>query len=123
MYKQISKDDNIPVPVVKALSKIVIDESLRHAHVAVALRKRKVVAVGKNTTAKTHTLQAEYAKKANMHEKQFPHAELAALIKCKFKADEMYVFRIKNGKWLYSKPCPVCQLAIAEVDGLTCFHS
>lgn len=81
-------------------------------------RKGRVLSVGKNSYVKTHTLQAKHAEKVGLPDKQFLHAEIHAITKCKdlSKAHRIFVTRIgKSGRPLLAKPCPVCQSAIESV--------
>ena len=83
-------------------------------------RKGRVLSVGKNSYVKTHTLQAKHADKVGLPDKQFLHAEVHAITKCKdlSKAHRIFVARYgKSGQPLLAKPCPVCQSAI-EASGI-----
>lgn len=82
-------------------------------------KKGRILSIGKNSYVKTHPMQAAYASKAGLPEKQFLHAELAAIIKCKdlSKAHSILVTRVnKSGNFANAKPCPICNLAIKEAD-------
>lgn len=83
-------------------------------------RKGRVISIGKNSYVKTHTLQAKHAEKVGLPSKQFLHAEIHAITKCKDlnKAYRIFVTRYgKNGQPMLAKPCPVCQSAI-ESSGI-----
>jgi len=88
----------------------------RQALTAVIYDKRgKVISVGQNSYVKTHPLQALHAVKAGMPDKQFLHAEIHAIVKCKdlSRAHRIFVSRWdKKGKPALAKPCPVCMSAI-----------
>jgi tRNA(Arg) A34 adenosine deaminase TadA len=78
-------------------------------------KRGKVLSIGKNSYVKTHPLQAKYANKVGLPEKQFLHAEIAAIVRCRdlSKAHKIEVYRIgRNGDLLLAKPCPVCESAI-----------
>lgn len=78
-------------------------------------RKGKVLSIGQNSYVKTHPIQAQYALQAGLPHKQFLHAEIAAIIKCRDidKAYKIFVSRWdKNGNPVLAKPCPVCMTAI-----------
>lgn len=80
-------------------------------------KKGRVLSIGKNSYVKTHPMQAAYAVKAGLPEKQFLHAELAAIIKCKdlSKAHSILVTRVsKSGNFANAKPCPICAMALKE---------
>ena len=81
-------------------------------------RKGRVLSIGKNSYVKTHTLQAKHAEKVGLPDKQFLHAEIHAITKCKdlSKAHKILVTRYgKSGQPLLAKPCPVCQSALEAV--------
>ena len=81
-------------------------------------RKGRVLSVGKNSYIKTHTLQAHHAKKVGLPDKQFMHAEIHAISKCRdlSKAHKIAVYRYgKRGQPLIAKPCLICQSAIESV--------
>jgi tRNA(Arg) A34 adenosine deaminase TadA len=78
-------------------------------------KRGKVLAIGKNSYLKTHPYQAKMAHKCGMPEKQYLHAEISAIIKCRdlTKAHRILVTRLnKHGEPALAKPCPVCQSAI-----------
>jgi tRNA(Arg) A34 adenosine deaminase TadA len=61
-----------------------------------------------------------YAAKAGMPDKQFLHAEIHAIVKCKdlTRAHKIFVSRWdKKGLPALAKPCPVCMSAI-EAAGI-----
>lgn len=81
-------------------------------------RKGRVLSVGKNSYVKTHTLQAKHANKVGLPDKQFLHAEVHAISKCRDldKAYKISVYRYgKKGQPLLAKPCLICQSAIESV--------
>lgn len=83
-------------------------------------RKGRILSVGQNSYIKTHPLQAKHADKVGLPEKQFLHAEIHAIVRCKdiTKAHKILVSRWnKNGEPMNAKPCPVCQSAI-EAAGI-----
>jgi len=82
-------------------------------------KKGKILSIGKNSYTKTHPFQALHAKKQNMPERIFLHAEVSAIIKCKElnKAHKIYVFRTnKEGKYLKANPCSICISAIESTN-------
>jgi len=93
--------------------------STKHEITAVIFdRKGKVLSLGRNSYVKTHTLQAHHANKVGLPDKQFLHAEIHAITRCKdlSKAHKILVTRYgKSGQPLLAKPCPVCQSAIESV--------
>lgn len=84
-------------------------------------RKGKVLSIGKNSYVKTHTLQAKHAQKVGLPDKQFLHAEIHAITKCRdlSKAHKILVTRYgKAGQPLLAEPCPVCKSAL-NAAGIT----
>lgn len=83
-------------------------------------KRGRVLSIGKNSYVKTHPYQAQCARSVGMPEKQFLHAEIHAIIRCKklSKARKIVVTRFNNrGEPLKAKPCPVCASAI-EAAGI-----
>ena len=93
----------------------------KQALTAVIYDKRgRVISVGQNSYVKTHPLQALHAQKAGLPEKQFLHAEIHAIIRCKdlTKAHRIFVSRWDSkGNPALARPCPVCVSAI-EAAGI-----
>lgn len=89
---------------------------IRHQLTAIIYDKRgRVLSVGQNSYIKTHPLQARIAGKIGLPEKQFLHAEIHAIVRCRDlkKAHRIFIGRWnKKGAPLLAKPCPVCESAI-----------
>ena len=83
---------------------------------ALAYDKRgKLLAVGRNSYTKTHTLQAHYGIKAGKPGAIFLHAEIAALLKARESVYKLVILRFgATGEPLLAKPCAACQLAIKD---------
>lgn len=83
---------------------------------ALAYDKRgKLLSVGKNSYIKTHTLQAEYAKRVGRDQAIFLHAEIHALVKAREAVHKLVVLRHDSkGHPANATPCSICQLAIRE---------
>lgn len=80
-------------------------------------RRGKVLGVGQNSYVKTHPLQARHAEKAGEPYKQFLHAEIHAITKCRDlkKAHKIFITRYnKQGQPVLAAPCPICLSAIKE---------
>ena len=82
---------------------------------AVLLKKNKVIATAVNLEAKSHPLQAKFAKRVGLGPKIYLHSEIHALIKAREEADTIIVARVNNqNKLRNAKPCPICSLALEE---------
>ena len=81
-------------------------------------KRGRLLAVGRNSYAKTHTLQARFAKAAGNPDRVFLHAEIDALLKGsrRGKIHRMVVVRYGSSGYLLAKPCAGCAMAIAEWD-------
>ena len=90
--------------------------SVKHQITATVYDKKgRILSVGRNSYTKTHPYQAEMAKAVGQPEKQFLHAEIDALIKCRGEPYKIKVERVnKRGQFKLAKPCPVCELAIKK---------
>jgi len=78
-------------------------------------KRGRVLSIGKNSYVKTHPYQARCAERVGLPHKQFLHAEIHAIVRCKRldKAHRIVVMRFdKQGNEMNAKPCPVCQSAI-----------
>jgi tRNA(Arg) A34 adenosine deaminase TadA len=77
-------------------------------------KKGKLLSVGINDYNKTHPLQKYFAEKVGHFHREYLHAEIAAIVRCKDKK----IYRItverydKHGLPVNAKPCPICQEAI-----------
>jgi len=82
-------------------------------------KKGRILSIGKNSYTKTHPFQALHAKKQNMPERIFLHAEVSAIVRCSdiSKAHKMLIIRTnKEGRHMYAKPCNICMSAIESVN-------
>ena len=77
-------------------------------------KKGRILAIGYNDYNKTHPLMKMYACKCSLPHKEFLHAEVAAILKCKNK--KPYKIKIerydKKGNPANAKPCPICEMVI-----------
>ncbi len=91
---------------------------IKHALTAIIYDKRgRVLSIGQNSYVKTHPIMAKYADKCGEPFKQFLHAEIHAIVKCKdlSKAYKIFVARYgRSGVPLNATPCPICMQAIRE---------
>ena len=84
-------------------------------------KRGRVLSIGYNSYVKTHTIQAKYAAAVGLPEKQFIHAEMAAILKCRNldKAYRIMVTRFnKKGEPLCAKPCKICMEAIRDMTNI-----
>lgn len=98
---------------------MIISLGMSHHQVTAIImdRRGKVLSIGQNSYIKTHPMQARHAHKTGNPEKQFLHAEIHAITKCKnlHKAHKIFITRYnKQGEPVLAKPCPVCMSAIQE---------
>lgn len=78
-------------------------------------KKGNVLSIGENNYLKSHPYMAELAAKANMPQKIYLHAEVAAILKCHdlSKAYRILITRVSpGGNLLLAAPCKICQSAI-----------
>lgn len=88
----------------------------RH-HIIATVRDKKgrVLAMACNSYTKTHPLQAKYATLCGLPDKQFLHAEVAAILRVRdlSKAHSIKVERYNaKGLPVCAKPCIICQRVI-----------
>lgn len=78
-------------------------------------KKGKVLSIGYNSYIKTHPLQARHAAAVGQPLRQFLHAEIHAITRCR-ALDRAYKISISRwnrvGQPLPAHPCPVCMSAI-----------
>jgi len=82
-------------------------------------KRGKVLSIGKNSYFKTHPLQHKHAVAVGLPEKQFLHAEIHAITRCKKlnKAHKIVVYRYNDdGEASNAKPCKVCMSAIKAAN-------
>lgn len=73
------------------------------------------ISVGQNSYVKTHPYQKKLAKNVGMPEKEYLHAEIHAITKCKdlSRAYSIFISRYNaDGQPMNAKPCPICAKAI-----------
>lgn len=78
-------------------------------------KRGRVLSIGQNSYVKTHPIQAQHAKSVGEPDRQYLHAEISAIVKCKAlsRAHSIFVSRwSKNGTPMLAKPCLICQSAI-----------
>lgn len=98
----------------------------RYVVVAHAFDKRdRLLAVATNSYTKTHPIQAYFAKKVGHSAKQFAHAEILCMLRCKDKQiHRLMVYRYDNdGQLVCAKPCVICQEAITAYQPTEVWYS
>ena len=78
-------------------------------------KRGRVLSIGKNQYLKTHPIQAHHAERVGLPHKQYLHAEISAIIRCREmnRAHKIIVTRFDSkGNPVLAKPCPICQSAI-----------
>lgn len=77
-------------------------------------KRGRQISIGMNSYRKTSPVQAHFACLVGLPEKQYIHAEVQALLRCKDKVP--YKITIERydseGNPVLAKPCPICQRAI-----------
>jgi deoxycytidylate deaminase len=82
-------------------------------------KRGHLLSIGFNSYAKSHPIQKHFADLVGMPEKEYLHAEIAAIIRAKDKK----IFRItierydSSGNCVNAKPCPICMRAI-QANGI-----
>lgn len=74
-----------------------------------------VLSSAENNYAKSHPIQARFARDAGQPDRIFLHAEIAALVKLPRNSNphKIFVERFyKSGKPANAKPCKVCEAAL-----------
>jgi len=77
-------------------------------------KRGHLLSVGFNSYAKSHPIQKHFADLVGMPEKEYLHAEIAAIIRARKKT----IFRINierydsHGNPVSAAPCPICLKAI-----------
>jgi tRNA(Arg) A34 adenosine deaminase TadA len=94
-----------------------MSKNKRHVVTAHAYDKKgRLLSRAANSYVKTHPLQAFYAKRAGKPHAIYLHAEIACLLLAgTVPVHTLYVERYHaDGSPALAKPCPICQLAIAD---------
>jgi deoxycytidylate deaminase len=92
-----------------------VSKTRQHITAVIYDKRGRVLSTGHNQYLKTHPMQAKYAAKAGQPYRQYLHAEISALIKCRGEPYKISIERKnKQGQLVLAKPCPVCELALKE---------
>ena len=83
-----------------------------------------VVSIGTNSYTKTHPLQKRLAQKCGNVNREYLHAEIAALVKSKGQVHSLVVVRMtRMGVMRMARPCPICLLAMKEAGVREMYYS
>ena len=75
--------------------------------------KGSLMEVAHNNPLKTHPWQSKLAEKVGMPQKQYLHAEIAALVRARKEPHTVVVARVlQDDTPALARPCPVCMEAI-----------
>lgn len=89
----------------------------RYTLMAFGIRKNRIYSGAVNSYTKTHPLQSFYGKKVGQPNREYLHAEIAALLRAPKDIDTLLVVRInKKGEFACAKPCEICCLAIEKFN-------
>ena len=85
-----------------------------HIKATVFDKRGRALAVAYNSYKKTHPLQGFFAKLEGQSERQYLHAEIRALLKCRdTKPHAIYIERYgADGKPREAAPCGICRRAL-----------
>ena len=89
----------------------------KYSLMAFGIRKNRIYSAGVNSYTKTHPVQSFYGKKVGQPNREYLHAEIAALLRAPKDIDTLLVVRInKKGEFACAKPCEICDLAIKKFN-------
>jgi tRNA(Arg) A34 adenosine deaminase TadA len=84
----------------------------------------RIISKGKNNYNKTHPMQSRLANKTDRPNRQYLHAEIAALVKARKEPFGILIIRItKTGLIKMARPCNICILAIREAGIKNVYYS
>lgn len=111
--------------VAKAVTNLALSIDSRWRVGCVLLRKGRIVVRSTNVFGKTHPVQSRLAEQVGEPYRVSLHAELRALLRPDaVLCDTLVVGRVnRRGELCMARPCPVCQLAIAESDIKRVYYS
>ena len=92
--------------------------SKKHEVAATIYDKRgRILSVGRNSYVKTHPFQARLAKRTGNPAKEYLHAEISALVRCRSVREPYRILVTRYGHGgipRNARPCEICALAIRE---------
>ena len=111
-----------------------IDKARRHAsngrvvcYAVICDKKGNILSEAGNQYLVSHPYQFKIAKKVGLEEKQFLHAEVAAIVKLPRNTKQphsIYISRVrKDGTPAPAAPCPICQHALSLLGIKNIIHS
>jgi tRNA(Arg) A34 adenosine deaminase TadA len=85
----------------------------RRVYCIITDKRGRIVAEASNSYTQTHPFQKQMCLAVGFEDKEFLHAETAAIIKARGKGSILYVARVDaRGRPQMSKPCKMCSEAI-----------
>ena len=83
-----------------------------------------IISVGTNSYTKTHPMQKKLAQKCGNSNREYLHAEVAALVKCRKQVCSLVVVRMtRTGIVRMARPCPICFQAMKEAGVIKVYYS
>lgn len=77
--------------------------------------RNNIITIAQNSYIKTHPIQHKFSLMIGNNNKNYLHAEIAALVKSHNQAKSIIVIRVtRSGLIRMAKPCKICMLAIKE---------
>lgn len=74
-----------------------------------------IISIGQNSYQKTHPMQSRLAIKSGNASREYLHAEIASLVKCRHDVESIMVIRMTSkGLIRMARPCNICTLALRE---------
>ena len=79
-------------------------------------KRGKIISIGYNSYTKTHPIMKKYANQCGFPDKEFLHAEVDAIVKCKDKVPyKITVERYdKKGNPMNAEPCEICKSILQD---------
>lgn len=95
--------------------KLAMKSPFKHKIGSVVLDAKGNIIASAYNNRKTHPLQHRHAARTGHEHRQFLHAEIAALVKCREQPHTILTLRVgKDGGLRNARPCEICMSAIDE---------
>lgn len=88
-----------------------------HVEATIYDKRGRILAHATNSYTKTHPYQARLAHASGQPAKQYLHAEVAAICRCRVLRHAVKIVIVRYGAFgepRNARPCEICQLAIRE---------